>query len=136
MAFVLDASTAIAWALNEADQRAALASVRIKTDHALVPALWWFELRNALLINERRGRITEPQTARFLRAVSRLPIDVDTMPDESGVLTQARRHRLTVYDAAYLELAMRAALPLASLDGPLGAAAQAEGLSLIGGNGG
>jgi len=103
----------------------------MKDDPALVPTLWWFELRNALVVNERRGRITEQQTARFLRDVSRLAITVDHTPDESGVLTLARRHRLTVYDAAYLELALRAALPLATLDAMLVAAARSEGVRRI-----
>ncbi len=129
--FVLDASTAVAWALDEPDRWAAPAWARIRRDHALVPTLWWFELRNALLVNERRGRITEQQTARFLRDVSRLAIIVDNAPDESSVLNLARRHRLTVYDAAYLELAVRAALPLATLDAALAAAARAERVPLI-----
>jgi predicted nucleic acid-binding protein len=77
----------------------------MKDDHALVPTLWWFELRNTLVANERRGRITGQQTARFLRNVERLAITIDNTPDGSGVLTFARRHRVTVYDAAYLELA-------------------------------
>ncbi len=59
----------------------------MKSDQALVPTLWWFELRNALVVNERRGRITEQQTARFLRNVERLAITIDGTPDESGVLT-------------------------------------------------
>jgi predicted nucleic acid-binding protein len=113
---VLDASTTIAWALNGSNRLAARTWESMKGDQALVPTLWWFELRNALVVNERRGRITEQQTARFLRNVERLAITIDGTPDESGVLTLARRHRLTVYDAAYLELAVRNALPLATLD--------------------
>jgi predicted nucleic acid-binding protein len=68
---VLDASTTIAWALNESDRLAARTWERMKGDQALVPTLWWFELRNALVVNERRERITEQQTARFLRNVER-----------------------------------------------------------------
>ena len=90
------------------------------------------ELRNALVVNARRGRITEQQTARFLRNVERLAITIDNTPDESGVLTLARRHRLAVYDATYLELALRARLPLATLDVPLAAAARSEGVHRIG----
>ena len=120
--FVLDASTTIAWALNESNRFAVRARERMAENRALVPALWWFELRNALIVNERRGRVTEQQSARFLRNVERLPIVVDTVPDESGVLGLARRHRLTVYDAVYLELALRTALPLATLDATLAAA--------------
>jgi predicted nucleic acid-binding protein len=94
--------------------------------------LWWFELRNALIVNERRGQIKELQTTRFLREISRLPIRLDRTPDETGVLTLARRHRLTVYDAAYLELALREALPLATLDAQLALAARSETVALIG----
>ncbi len=133
MAFVLDASAAIAWALREDDLRADLAWELARTEDAFVPMLWWFEVRNALVLSERRGRIAEPQTARFLREISRLAIMVDRTPDESGVLTLARRHRLTVYDAAYLELALREAAPLATLDAQLAAAARSEAVTVIGG---
>ncbi len=132
MAFVLDASVAIAWALREDDPRANLAWDRARGEDASVPTLWWFELRNALIVNERRGQIRELQTARFLREISRLPITMDRTPDETGVLTLTRRHRLTVYDAAYLELALREALPLATLDAQLAAAARSETVPLIG----
>src|SRR5215469_6619575 len=109
--FVLAASTTIAWALNERDRFAVRARERMVESHALVPALWWFELRNALIVNERRGRITEQQSARFLRSVERLPIVVDSVPDGSDVLGLARRRRLTLSDAVYLELALRTTPP-------------------------
>jgi predicted nucleic acid-binding protein len=83
-------------------------------------------------MGERRGLLTEQRTVRFLRDMSHLALVVDRLPDETGVLTIARRHRLTVYDAAYLELALREAVPLAILDQALAAAAQAEGVSLVG----
>jgi predicted nucleic acid-binding protein len=67
-----------------------------------------------------------------LRNVERLAITIDGTPDESGVLTLARRHQLTVYDAAYLELAVRNALPLATLDAVLATAARSEGVPLFG----
>jgi len=79
---VLDASTTIAWALNESDRLAVRTWERMKGDQALVPTLWWFELRNAPVVNERRGRITEQQTARFLRNVERLAFTIDGTPDE------------------------------------------------------
>ncbi len=129
MPFVLDASVTACWAFDDEDHPlAALAIERMRTDEAHVPALWWFEVRNILIVNERRGRLTVDHTATFLRALSRLGIAVDTSPDEAAILALARRHRLTVYDAAYLELARREALPLATLDSALAAAARAEGL--------
>jgi len=97
-----------------------------------VASLWWFEVRNGLVMGERRGLLTEGRTARFLRELSRLAIIVDGVPDDSGVLTLARRGRLTVYDASYLELAVRKDFPLATLDKALTDAARAEGVSLVG----
>ena len=134
MPFVLDASVAVTWAFEDENHPdAALALARLQSDAALVPTLWWFELRNALLVNERRGRLTEAATAGFLRDLGRLAIGVDRSPDEAALFMLARRHRLTVYDTAYLELARREALPLASLDGDLRKAAPAEGVPLLGG---
>ncbi len=118
--------------LPEESSTAEAAFARVETDAAIVPALWWFELRNALIVNERRGRLTEPQTASFLRRMAHLTITLDRSSDESGVLNLARRHRLTVYDAAYLELALRDGLPLATLDAALARAAEAEGVRLVG----
>jgi predicted nucleic acid-binding protein len=132
MPFVVDASIAVAWALKEIHPRASVALALIRTEGGVVPSLWWFELRNGLLVGERRGRLTLRDTVLFLRSISRLPVTIDGEPDETEVLTFARRHRLTVYDAAYLELAVREALPLATLDVALASAAEVEGVPLIG----
>ena len=132
MSFVVDASVVIAWAFKEQHATAERALARIQAEDAIVPALWWYELRNVLVLGERQGRLTERATARFLRDISRLAITIDSSPNEAQVLTLARRHRLTVYDAAYLELAGREALPLATLDEELAAAARAEQVALIG----
>ena len=83
-------------------------------------------------MGERRGLLTEQRIGRFLRDLSRTATIVDGIPDEMAVLTLARRRRLTAYDAAYLELALRRGLPLATLDGALASAARAEGVSLVG----
>ncbi len=132
MPFVLDASIAACWAFHdEAHPIANLALERIRTDEALVPSLWWFEIRNILIVNERRGRLAETDTATFLRSVARLGIVIDRAPEESSVLALARKHRLTVYDASYLELAQREALLLATLDKDLQAAANAVGTKLL-----
>ncbi len=134
MAFVLDASVAGCWAFpDEGDARAAAALTRIRTEDALVPSLWWFEVRNILVVNERRKRITEAGTGNFLRELARLRIRVDREPEETAVLRLARTRGLSVYDASYLELALREAAPIATLDGELAAAAIAEGAELIGG---
>lgn len=133
MPFVLDASITACWAFGDEDHPvAALALDRIRTDEARVPSLWWFEIRNTLIVNERGGRLTEADVSAFLRSLSRLGVTVDRDPDEAGVLTLARRHRLSVYDASYLELSAREGLPLATLDAELAAAARKEKLKLIG----
>jgi predicted nucleic acid-binding protein len=133
MPFVLDASIAACWAFDDEDHSvAALALERIRTDEARVPSLWWFEVRNTLIVNERRGRLTENDTATFLRGLARLGVTVDRSPVDADVLALARRHRLTVYDAAYLELARRDGVPLATLDRELATATQAEKMPLIG----
>jgi predicted nucleic acid-binding protein len=130
--FVLDASAALAWVLPEDSPAAKQAWARVGTDSAIVPTLWWFELRNGLIVNERRGGITENETTRFLLRLAELPIAINVTPDEGRIMALARRHRLTVYDAAYLELALREGAPLATLDGPLANAARAEGVPVVG----
>ena len=96
-----------------------------------MPCLWWFEVRNILVVNERRRRIAESDTAAFLLNLSKLRIRIDRAPDEGAVLRLARTHRLSVYDAAYLELAQREGLPLATLDADLRTAAAGEGVALL-----
>jgi predicted nucleic acid-binding protein len=129
MVFVVDASVAAAWAFDDEDHPIARQALqRLQTEEAIAPALWWFELRNALVVNERRGRFTEPKTTNFLRMVGRLPIATDRAPVENDLLELARRHRLTFYDAAYLELARRLRAPLATIDSALVRAAAAEGV--------
>jgi predicted nucleic acid-binding protein len=133
MPFVLDASVVMDWALEEADATAATVWERLKTDTSLSPTLLWFEVRNGLIAAERRGRISEDRSAAFLKQLTEFPIAVDAAPDEAVVMALARRHRLTVYDAGYLELALRERVPLATLDAPLAAAARAEHVELVGG---
>jgi predicted nucleic acid-binding protein len=129
MAYILDASVAMTWAFpDEANESASAALDRLRTEVAYVPAMWWFEVRNVLLINERRQRIGENDTTAFLVALSGMNIEIDRSPGEAGIVTLCRRHLLSVYDAAYLELALRRRLPLASLDKRLVAAATIEGV--------
>ncbi len=132
MAFVLDASTVLTWAFpDEQTQVADLALERLGTENALAPALWWFEVRNALLAGERRGRLDQAGTATFLLRLARLPIVIDHAPDETTLLALARRYRLTAYDAAYLELAVRTGSMLATTDADLIAAAPHAGVTLL-----
>ena len=131
MAFVLDASITACWAFQDEDHPdARLAFHQMRSEEAVVPCLWWFEVRNILVVNERRRRIAESDTAVFLLGLSRLRIRIDRAPEEGAVLRLARTHRLSVYDAAYLELAQREGLPLATLDADLKKAAAGEGVTI------
>jgi predicted nucleic acid-binding protein len=131
--FVIDASVVVCWySPDESHPIADYAAQEITKISATVPELFWFELRNVLLVGERSGRITAIETARFLRLVNELPIEIDHEPDEGLVLSLARKHKLTVYDAAYLELALRRRLPIATLDRALVQAARSENVVLAG----
>jgi predicted nucleic acid-binding protein len=130
--FVLDCSLTVAWFFEDEINRYAQAvEDSLSTASAVVPGLWPLEVANALLMGERRSRATEAKVTTFLRLLGALPIAVD---DETASrawqqsLHLARSHRLSVYDAAYLEIALRHGLPLATLDGKLAAAAAAAGV--------
>jgi predicted nucleic acid-binding protein len=130
--FVLDASIAASWCFPDEDHSDASAAWhRIREDEALVPRHWWFEIRNTMLVGERRNRTTEHRTNDFVAELARLRIMETPRPDDLAVFALARRHRLTFYAAAYLELAQREGLPLATLDDRLAAAARSEGVALI-----
>jgi predicted nucleic acid-binding protein len=132
MPFVLDASVSATWCFPDEEHGTAEAAFDLLAgDEAIVPAFWWFEIRNILVVNERRGRIDAVETACFLADLERLSIRIDREPDSETVLALARKHNLTGYDAAYLELARRQGLPLASLDRALVAAARADGVPLL-----
>lgn len=132
---VLDASFTFQWlfedeASPEAD--AALASIRL--GGAVVPALWPVEITNVLGIAERRGRLTPDGVVGALALLRSLPLDVAGPPalaEVGGVLELMRRHRLTAYDATYLELAIRLRLPLATKDRELLAVASAVSVPLF-----
>jgi predicted nucleic acid-binding protein len=130
--FVLDASVTANWFLPDETPRALDAWERIRTDAGVVPAHWWFEVRNILLMAERRARISERDTPYILDRLSRLRIIQTSLPDEQAVFLVARRNRLTFYDASYLELALRDNVALATLDADLVKAARTEGVRLIG----
>ncbi len=131
--FVLDCSTALAWCFT--DERTPVADAALDalvTRPAVVPALWPYEIANALLSGERRRRATSEDTAAWLRFLGQLPITVDEAPVSrvwGDILDLARAHQLSAYDAAYLELARRRTLPLATLDRRLKGAAKAAGVT-------
>ena len=126
MPFVVDASVVGSWLLPDEDHpEAVILLEKLKDDEAFAPSLLWFELRNLLLANERRERITPTQTAAALNLFQELPLRFDSQPDSNTTLQLAREHRLSVYDAVYLELAIRRHLPLLTFDAQLAEAAKA-----------
>jgi len=132
--FVLDASVVGCWCFqDEHDARADAAwdLLEHERESAIVPLLWWFEIRNVALHGERRGRLAEDYTSRFFRILDRFAIDYAPLPEHTAVLALARQHRLSFYDAVYLELAQREGLALATLDNELIKAAPLEGVRLI-----
>lgn len=126
---VVDASVAVAWCFEDEQSpftEGVLDLLSAGTE-ALTPAIWPFEVANALLVAERRKRLTVAQVTALLGRVARLPVSVE--PVETGrafeqILSVARQQNLSEYDAAYLELALRTGLPLATLDGKLKEAAR------------
>jgi predicted nucleic acid-binding protein len=132
LSFVVDASIALSWYLpGETSPTAEAAFARLREGDAAAPLLWWLEVRNILVMSERRARITPAQTAQILTRLAELPLRLDATPDSAVVMGLARDHGLTVYDAAYLELALRLAIPLATLDRALADAAPAAGVELL-----
>ena len=133
MSVVLDSSIVGCWCFpDEASPVADAAMSAVAADEAVVPAVWWFEVRNLLLTGERVGRMNPIGPAGFLGDLESLSIRIDRTPASHVVLALARAHRLTIYDAAYLELALRADVPLATLDQQLARAARAAKVPLLG----
>jgi predicted nucleic acid-binding protein len=133
--FVLDNSVAVAWGFEDEDSAYADRTLGLlDADPAVAPAVWPLEVANAILVGERRGRLSAADTARFLELLGGLPIAVEdaALTGALGaVLNVGRTYGLTSYDASYLELAMRRGLPLATLDGRLADAAGRAGVELV-----
>ena len=134
--FVADASATLPWCFEEEATPATEALLeRLRAgEPAVVPAHWSTEVMNGLIMAVRRGRIDLERVARFARDLAALPISIEPayVPATwDAVIRVATRHQLTVYDAAYLELAERTGLPLATLDGDLRKAALAASVVLV-----
>ncbi len=135
MTLVLDASVAIAWCFAD-EMTIPLVALRrrVASDGAVAPTLWPLEVANALLIAIRRGRLTSAACDALLLRLERMDIlrDGETGRHASSqTIRLAELHRLTAYDASYLELARRRRLPLATLDAALARAATAEGVATL-----
>ena len=135
MSLVLDASMALAWCFESEQTPAVMAVLDRVTEYgAPAPALWPMEMANGLATAQRRKRLTATQRARLAGLVQALPVRVDpgsALLTWGAVAVLAERYELSAYDAAYLELAVRLALPLASLDKRLRAAAVSAGVALV-----
>ena len=132
---VIDCSVTMAWYFkDEATPYTNAVRAALARERAAVPALWPLEVANVLLMGERRKRSTQAIATKWLRFLTALPIAVDTQTPGLAfdpILSLARSLELTAYDAAYLELAMRLGLPLATRDDALEKAAQAVGVTLF-----
>jgi len=133
---VLDASVAVAWCFEDEATpfTEGVLDLISAGAEALVPSIWPMEVANALLIAERRKRITLAKVTALLLKIAGLPIDVrltDSKQAFEQILPMARQQALSQYDASYLELAVREGLPLATLDGALLKAAKATGVELL-----
>jgi predicted nucleic acid-binding protein len=131
---VLDSSAGLTWAFqDEASDATSVLLMAVAGQGAMVPSLWKLEMANGLLVGERRGRISTADRFRIQGLLEQLPITEDDETASlafSAITALAHHHQLTVYDACYLELALRAGLPLATLDKALRAAAAANGVGL------
>lgn len=134
--FVVDASVTMAWCFeNQADDYTRSALRALSRGRAAAPHLWLLEVANSLVVTERRERFLPGDSDEFLLMIATLPIDIDTVAAGTmwlrEVLSLARANALTTYDAAYLELAKRKGLPLATRDASLRRAANRIGVKLF-----
>jgi predicted nucleic acid-binding protein len=130
---VIDASLAASWCFPDerTDYTNAILGAISAPLEALAPRLWAYEVRNAVLIGLRRKRITHADALSFLVSIEGLPINLIDPSSYDGIFSLAQRLGLTVYDASYLDLAIREELPLASLDSALCKAAISSGVTLF-----
>jgi predicted nucleic acid-binding protein len=136
LSLVLDSSVTLAWVYSaETTQAISTVFIRVTESGAWVPALWRLEIGNVLEMGVRKGRSDAGFRDAAFADLALLPITVDLETDRQAwgaTAKLATRHRLTIYDAAYLELARRRGLPLATLDNELRTAAAAEDVVLLG----
>lgn len=131
-AIVIDVSAVLGQLLAEAEADYAERVLgEVAVNGAVVPPLFWYEVRNVLVVAERRGRLRADQSDLFLGALGDLPIEAEGVPSDERATGIARAHGLTIYDAACLELAQRRSLPLATLDAGMVRAAESLGLQRV-----
>lgn len=128
---VVDASALAGWLLPD-EVGVDLAALADQHEVFMAPWLLWVEIRNILIVSERRGRIPAAVVDAALETISAFGIVLDTTPSNAAVLTLCRKHGLTAYDALYLDLALRQGAVLATRDTALAKAALAEGVTVEG----
>jgi predicted nucleic acid-binding protein len=130
---VVDASIALTWCFeDEVTAETEAIGTRVDSEGAIVPGLWRLEVANTLLLAERRGRIDRSDVEQRLELLAALPISIDAdIRAWTDTLLLARAERLTLYDAAYLELAIRQDVELATLDRDLRRAARKMGVAIV-----
>lgn len=126
---VLDASALASWLMPD-ETGVELAALCARHDVFAAPNLLWAEIRNILVVAERRGRIDRDAVDMAIAAIDELGIVLDHAPSSPAVIGLCRRHGLTVYDALYLDLALREGAELVTLDAALARAARAEGVQV------
>lgn len=135
MNFVIDASLALSWFFKDEQTPASMKLLeQVSQTGAVVPSLWRLEVANGLQVSIKRGRIDPTYRDASLASLKILPIEVDSETDAQAweaTLQLAERHKLTLYDAAYLELARRRHLPIATRDDQLADAARAASLVVL-----
>lgn len=134
--FVLDSSFTLAWVLEEEGEEEHVNRVfdLLNQHSANVPSLWFYEVSNVLAISERRGRLVQKDLARMIAILRALPLVVDQDCESRSlreILALARTNSLTVYDATYLDLAMKTGLPLATLDTKMIRVAESLGITIL-----
>ena len=133
--FVIDTSVVMSWCFKDEINRYADGILDLLEEAtAFAPSIWPLEVGNVLLVAERRKRLSEADSIRFITLLSELPINVEQEPPERmihEILALAREHKLSSYDASYLNLAMRKGLSIATLDRNLIAAAKRSRVPIV-----
>ena len=133
--FVIDNSVVMTWCFKDEKNKytdAILDTLEFST--AFVPSIWPLEVGNVLLVAERKKRLSEADSTRFIALLTELPIMIEQEPPDrmlKDILALAREHQLSSYDASYLDLAMRKGLPIATLDNGLIAAAKRSQVPIV-----
>ena len=133
--FVLDCSMTMAWCFKQeiTEETNAIRRCLVEDHLAIVPSLWSLEVMNTLMVSERRNRLSVNDSQSFISFLKELPIELDRGRSilDNSIIFLAREHQLSIYDAAYLELAIRKSFPLATLDSALKNAAHRAGIKIF-----